>query len=124
VIHEVRIYEGDGKLKKIISAKKANKMFWDTEYGILAGDDLRTIVCRNCQTEFETRQRRKIICTTECAYQEKLKRLKREPLTERPCDWCDAIYLPISETNRFCTPKCHRKGVLRGVPVIGRRKKK
>ena len=124
MIHEVKIYKGNGELKKVISAEKANKLFWDTEHGIFACDELRIVVCRRCKTEFHTKKRRKMLCTPECAYQGKLEKMRRKTMHERPCDWCDTIYLPVSETNRFCTPKCHRKGVLQGDPVIRRREKK
>ena len=33
MIHEVRVYKGDGKLKQVISAKTANDMFWAAEGG-------------------------------------------------------------------------------------------
>lgn len=118
MIHEVRVYKGDGKLKQVISAKTANDMFWAAEGGAFTAATLRQVVCKRCKTLFETKDRRKALCTIECAYQWKIDKLKIKPLAERTCDWCEQAYVPKALNNRFCNPKCTREGVFHGVPII------
>ena len=83
-MNQVKIYNGDGELKEILSAETVAQMAWDKfDDNSGAGGSRR---------------------------KKKNPKPKRVPLAlpERPCDGCGKIYTPSRIGNNFCNRKCQQ----------------
>lgn len=83
-MNQVKIYNGDGELKEILSPEEVKKISWSQF------DDNATV----------GKSRRK-------KQNPKPKRVLLN-LPDRPCDGCGTVYTPSRKNNNFCHKKCQQ----------------
>ena len=49
-----------------------------------------------------------ILCSDECRLNRK-NRLRRKAKIDRPCEWCNTIFIASDQRRKFCTRYCKRK---------------
>jgi len=93
-MHEVKVFNGDGKLKKIISAEQATKNYWSNfaSVKIDGSSDLSkarlsrfqakyNCICRMCNYAFKGRTKKASLCGEKCKKDSKL--IHREKAKEQ-----------------------------------------
>ena len=83
MIHEIKVYDGNGVLKKTYNSKKATDMFWDSNEPIT----LNKRFCTKGAGKFKNRE---------------------EVFENKECPYCKKDFLATGKM-KFCTTACQRK---------------
>ena len=112
-MNEVRIYNPEGTLVRVISKKEVTKLHWDKfvkgrqQGGGNVEETTKTRTCRYCNKKFPaTRGRTYKFCSAEC----RTKGTSKKPKTEKACIECGNLFLPKYSNMLYCHAPCVRKG--------------
>jgi hypothetical protein len=126
MIYGVKIYDGEGNLKKVVEQKSANKLFW-SEFYLQGGDyhnrgvDVdpemleqrgRKITCANldCKKEAMVIGKRTRYCSTSCKTKHnnnRFKKTKKKYETICGIKTCDNVIMTTGK-QKFCSLPCRR----------------
>jgi len=113
-MHEVRIYDAEGKLKEKVPAKKLNERVWKFEKPSSRNPKYKTPptgFCEQCGKPFKIKVKNQRFCKgegrrrNECYEKHYREGLKVEQF-EKQCDKCGKTFKGHS-TRRFCNDPCY-----------------
>lgn len=108
-MNEVKVYDADGNLKKIISGEEISKKFWA---GLTASattlkrtpKPLKPKKCKGCKTEYIPKRPNNTFCSRECQQVHHRKQIAA-PKLEIICAKCGKLFIG-NQSNRWCNNPC------------------
>ena len=112
-MNEVRVYNADGTLVRVISKKEVTKLHWDKlvnskgKKNVFHPAKNKTTTCENCDKKFPIIKGKVFkFCSPEC----RATGTSKKPKMEKACIKCGNMFLPKSSNMLYCHAQCVRKG--------------
>jgi len=112
-MNEVRVYNADGTLVRVISKKEVTKLHWDKlvnskgKKNVFHPAKNKTTTCENCDKKFPIIKGKVFkFCSPEC----RATGTSKKPKMEKACIKCGNMFLPKSSNMRYCHAPCVGKG--------------
>ncbi len=143
MIHPVKIYDGNGKLKRKVTADEVSRIFWerDSDHDFSVGNTLVhkhrkrstpaaniEIVCGWCGETAMKKSPAARYCSKGCCSKAKnalISKKRREARVKivKDCDRCGNQYNPVNASQRFCKNPCTLELVQKEQKIANRREK-
>lgn len=105
-MNEVKVFDGNGNLKKIISGKEVSKMFWDnlpSGHGDLP-EKKKEKSCKFCEVLFPPSTRSQVFCSKACCVSFD-RATRKAPEFNKVCEKCKKPFNGL-RNRKFCNNPC------------------
>lgn len=127
MFYEVRVYDGNGKLKKTISEEALHERHWRPESVVQDGKVIPHLVaengshkdrkrvylhCKQCKKEFMKLSFNQIYCSQDCnekAKYERLAKTRSSVSKEAKCVECGNVFISKRSNQKRCSDTCRRR---------------
>ncbi len=112
-MNEVKIYNPEGTLMRVITKKQVRKIYWDKfadskdKTTVFQPAKNKTRTCKNCDKKFPIIKGKAItFCSQKC----RTAGTNKKPKRKKACIECGNMFLPKSANMLYCHAPCVRKG--------------